>query len=111
MIRRPPRSTLFPYTTLFRSRRKVGRCLRAGVPAVGVDADPLAARASEQAHHGHAEPLAREVPERLLDPADGAEEVQGAALGREVVIGPVREVADVAGVAADQIARELVHEG
>src|SRR5215467_15098400 len=26
MIRRPPRSTLFPYTTLFRSRRPV-RCL------------------------------------------------------------------------------------
>src|SRR5256885_12638480 len=25
MIRRPPRSTLFPYTTLFRSRPKVGR--------------------------------------------------------------------------------------
>src|SRR2546422_1131812 len=24
MIRRPPRSTLFPYTTLFRSRRKAG---------------------------------------------------------------------------------------
>src|SRR3712207_9008437 len=24
MIRRPPRSTLFPYTTLFRSRRRVG---------------------------------------------------------------------------------------
>src|SRR5262245_65106267 len=24
MIRRPPRSTLFPYTTLFRSRRQVG---------------------------------------------------------------------------------------
>src|SRR5262245_66473660 len=27
MIRRPPRSTLFPYTTLFRSRRSVGRIL------------------------------------------------------------------------------------
>src|SRR2546423_11795859 len=27
MIRRPPRSTLFPYTTLFRSRRG-GRCHR-----------------------------------------------------------------------------------
>src|SRR5437764_2868693 len=26
MIRRPPRSTLFPYTTLFRSRRGGGRC-------------------------------------------------------------------------------------
>src|SRR2546427_2163863 len=25
MIRRPPRSTLFPYTTLFRSRRKLER--------------------------------------------------------------------------------------
>ena len=24
MIRRPPRSTRFPYTTLFRSRRKAG---------------------------------------------------------------------------------------
>src|SRR5688572_31273800 len=28
MIRRPPRSTLFPYTTLFRSRRGVERDLR-----------------------------------------------------------------------------------
>src|SRR5438128_4541275 len=26
MIRRPPRSTLFPYTTLFRSRRAGRRC-------------------------------------------------------------------------------------
>src|SRR3712207_4888175 len=26
MIRRPPRSTLFPYTTLFRSRRMTGLC-------------------------------------------------------------------------------------
>src|SRR2546429_4607691 len=25
MIRRPPRSTLFPYTTLFRSRRRIGK--------------------------------------------------------------------------------------
>src|SRR2546422_9333724 len=28
MIRRPPRSTLFPYTTLFRSGRETPRCLR-----------------------------------------------------------------------------------
>src|SRR5438552_10204030 len=28
MIRRPPRSTLFPYTTLFRSRRRGGRDAR-----------------------------------------------------------------------------------
>src|SRR2546426_3699322 len=30
MIRRPPRSTLFPYTTLFRSRAGDGRGHRAG---------------------------------------------------------------------------------
>src|SRR5436853_4816133 len=29
MIRRPPRSTLFPYTTLFRSRRKPQHAVRA----------------------------------------------------------------------------------
>src|SRR2546422_3003900 len=29
MIRRPPRSTLFPYTTLFRSHRSVDRVRRA----------------------------------------------------------------------------------
>src|SRR5690349_22909479 len=28
MIRRPPRSTLFPYTTLFRSSSRAGRILR-----------------------------------------------------------------------------------
>src|SRR5690349_22097312 len=28
MIRRPPRSTLFPYTTLFRSLRRIGRGAR-----------------------------------------------------------------------------------
>src|SRR5688572_31971642 len=30
MIRRPPRSTLFPYTTLFRSRRGCSSASRAG---------------------------------------------------------------------------------
>src|SRR3712207_9009076 len=33
MIRRPPRSTLFPYTTLFRSRLLADRALLLGVPA------------------------------------------------------------------------------
>src|SRR3712207_7496020 len=45
MIRRPPRSTLFPYTTLFRSRAAVGPAAvevaveregRVDVPAVGL---------------------------------------------------------------------------
>src|SRR2546429_6714520 len=43
MIRRPPRSTLFPYTTLFRSRtlvrrgRSSGRPPRDGLPVPGRD--------------------------------------------------------------------------
>src|SRR3712207_7691125 len=36
MIRRPPRSTLFPYTTLFRSRREV-EAHRAGLELRGVE--------------------------------------------------------------------------
>src|SRR2546422_4304025 len=40
MIRRPPRSTLFPYTTLFRSR--------IGGPEVVVAAGPCAVESAEQ---------------------------------------------------------------
>src|SRR5258707_5822856 len=34
MIRRPPRSTLFPYTTLFRSRGRPPSCPAAGTPRI-----------------------------------------------------------------------------
>src|SRR2546430_4357142 len=47
MIRRPPRSTLFPYTTLFRSPRftfATGRASPSGVPAGDPDRDPAIAR-------------------------------------------------------------------
>src|SRR3712207_7681830 len=37
MIRRPPRSTLFPYTTLFRSEELTGWLERAGLQVVEVD--------------------------------------------------------------------------
>src|SRR3712207_7320047 len=44
MIRRPPRSTLFPYTTLFRSGRGVEGCGEVeGVLRVGEDPDRLGA--------------------------------------------------------------------
>src|SRR5258707_8047315 len=36
MIRRPPRSTLFPYTTLFRSQERV-RCQRGRLVSLRVD--------------------------------------------------------------------------
>src|SRR3989442_10678129 len=37
MIRRPPRSTLFPYTTLFRSPLKLFDYMGLGVPAIVSD--------------------------------------------------------------------------
>src|SRR5438309_8037565 len=40
MIRRPPRSTLFPYTTLFRSRAAPGRTDRLDVDSEYVLLDP-----------------------------------------------------------------------
>src|SRR3712207_8946551 len=45
MIRRPPRSTLFPYTTLFRSRRRPDTWVRS---AGNAGASPLGTRASSQ---------------------------------------------------------------
>src|SRR2546426_6912148 len=39
MIRRPPRSTLFPYTTLFRSMRWRISC--GGTPSIGSSKTPL----------------------------------------------------------------------
>src|SRR2546427_7175133 len=52
MIRRPPRSTLFPYTTLFRSRRELRRGGVTGVEdAVEADVDlapPLFGRGFEE---------------------------------------------------------------
>src|SRR5689334_24648330 len=63
MIRRPPRSTLFPYTTLFRSRD------RPVVPAVAVDgrlcrpaARPPPARPGLRAGRGAAHALAADRP-------------------------------------------------
>src|SRR5690348_18220366 len=41
MIRRPPRSTLFPYTTLFRSRRRASRLSILHQPLADLDPAPL----------------------------------------------------------------------
>src|SRR3712207_7553339 len=50
MIRRPPRSTLFPYTTLFRSVREEPRALVVGVGQHGLVDD----REAEARLHGPA---------------------------------------------------------
>src|SRR2546430_9518692 len=49
MIRRPPRSTLFPYTTLFRSQRPHRRAEALGAaPGLGRDSPLLAGVRSEE---------------------------------------------------------------
>src|SRR5256885_15905320 len=63
MIRRPPRSTLFPYTTLFRSLVAVER----------LDQRPVGARAGEPAFDQVGGPLVAELNRRrlqLLAPRD-----------------------------------------
>src|SRR3712207_7327416 len=54
MIRRPPRSTLFPYTTLFRSTLRVNRFAAAiDMMAAGTIAPtPIAANARPAVHSG-----------------------------------------------------------
>src|SRR2546430_8838262 len=42
MIRRPPRSTLFPYTTLFRSQRRVVAVVLTTTAAAPIQTDGLA---------------------------------------------------------------------
>jgi hypothetical protein len=76
------------------------------VPAIGIDADALAACPAQELMHGHAVALARDVPQRLLEAADRAPEVHGPALGREVVVRHVDEVRDVRSVPSHQVARQ-----
>src|SRR3712207_7845389 len=69
MIRRPPRSTLFPYTTLFRSdegparplRGSSGRCERAFQPVlrspIGAFAEPGRERAIDRRSEEHTSEL------------------------------------------------------
>src|SRR3712207_6857125 len=58
MIRRPPRSTLFPYTTLFRSQRSGARAQLRRHPLVGARQRPQ----REQQDHGDDEER-RPLPE------------------------------------------------
>src|SRR2546426_8675554 len=53
MIRRPPRSTLFPYTTLFRSGRSGGRRRREVTIDVRREADPEEDEGGPRKDAGH----------------------------------------------------------
>src|SRR3712207_8177506 len=59
MIRRPPRSPLFPYTTLFRSLHTHGSLL--------LHADPVLLGLAD---HGGVHPFGVPAPDKGLDPGD-----------------------------------------
>src|SRR3712207_9163244 len=69
MIRRPPRSTLFPYTTLFRSSRNFATFIDLfdGVFVLEVDLDTLNRRLDERpdSEWGGGKPTPRELIARL----------------------------------------------
>src|SRR5256885_17115199 len=82
MIRRPPRSTLFPYTTLFRSHRRAGTQLERvlggghGLHREG----PPARRGGARRRHPRVL-LARVAEKSLFDPRVSFRRLPGARLG------------------------------
>src|SRR5438874_5115362 len=68
MIRRPPRSTLFPYTTLFRSRRYSARILGRATDSSSGNNSAQTASASSQRSEEHTSELQsrRDLVCRLL---------------------------------------------
>src|SRR3712207_7619276 len=75
MIRRPPKSTLFPYTTLFRSRRFPGHAENLVVIALGCQLEP-GVQTVGQGLRGRADGRNRHVVVHALgaDQADRSEE-------------------------------------
>src|SRR3712207_6880452 len=78
MIRRPPRSTLFPYTTLFRSGR-------AGAEEAHVVEEETEGRRADQAHLGRTLDVLLDLGARRLDElavldAGGADRLAGTAV-------------------------------
>src|SRR3712207_7606381 len=66
MIRRPPRSTLFPYTTLFRSRSPACGCsgCRGAAPDTVIEHPEVALQRALDTATGCSLPLGQEQPQR-----------------------------------------------
>src|SRR5438445_9137744 len=67
MLRRPPRPTLFPYTTLFRSRLGAGQVLIVGTSAVREGANGAAFAAALASATGHPVRILSGLEEARLD--------------------------------------------
>src|SRR3712207_7993443 len=74
MIRRPPRSTLFPYTTLFRSDRAHARALPRKADPVPVQDRPRHRDSPEVQVPARAERTVRDAATRARDPFGRSEE-------------------------------------
>src|SRR5256885_13934203 len=89
MIRRPPRSTLFPYTTLFRSGPEVIaeglRCLHAIAELFGHEFELTPLPFGGAAIDSHADPL----PERTLSACSAARSRSSPSSGRSVACGEI----------------------
>src|SRR2546430_10644922 len=67
MIRRPPRSTLFPYTTLFRSVRRYSRFGSRYVARIWIAAQPAAVRSRSEEHTSELQSQSNLVCRLLLE--------------------------------------------
>src|SRR2546422_11425569 len=94
MIRRPPRSTLFPYTTLFRSRRRghvdadvdqFGLLLAVGDSASVRAGGPWQARTLRRGPRGHDRVLDRRRRQRAALPPRALEAAAGLAARRTLL--------------------------
>src|SRR2546425_12233152 len=95
MIRRPPRSTLFPYTTLFRSRYFPARCLSARLGVAALQRAGGGGRAHRQRlRHGVREPPAAGA-ERENEGRAGAAAARGRGDRIEPVAAPALNVAPI----------------
>src|SRR2546430_13851879 len=93
MIRRPPRSTLFPYTTLFRSDADHSRSVRADdagdVRSVSVVVHRVAILVDEVVAADHARPFAERAAERGMFVVDaGVDDRHDHALAARAVLHP-----------------------
>src|SRR5260370_42055356 len=101
MIRRPPRSTLFPYTTLFRSLAAVGQLAAGVMPDVNNALNPIMAAAYLLETSAEDPAAVRDYAVRIAKAAEtGA--ATAARVGRFIRQEPLRsdrdELIDVSGV-------------
>ena len=99
-------SAVKPRATTARADSATDVGLAVARPAIGVDAELRAERAAQQVVDGLPGGLARDVPQRLLEAADGAVQLHRAPLAAEVGIRRVGEVLDVERAPADEVPSE-----